>query len=99
MDKLRGILGPWGPKQIVWTVALSALLIPGLIYICGRLFAGPYEGDFGILGLYMVFFRDLASLRGAAWFLLLSPLLFFLAWQLALQSRKLANRGEPGTAD
>lgn len=99
MDKLRGILGPWGPKQILWTLGLSALLVPALIYISGRIFAGPYEGDFGVLGLYAVFFRDLIRLRGTAWFLLLSPLLFFLAWQIALYSRRLGTRGDETVAD
>ena len=59
---------------------LSIVAVPVLVFIAGRLLAGPYEGKFGLLGLMGNIYKDAATGHAGAWFILLSPLLIIALW-------------------
>jgi len=59
---------------------LSIVAVPVLVFIAGRLLAGPYEGKFGLLGLMGNIYKDAATGHPGAWFILLSPLLIIALW-------------------
>ncbi len=61
-------------------LAISALIVPILIYIIGRALTGPYEGTLGLLGLIGDIYGDALTGSPSAWFLLLSPVLAVLVW-------------------
>jgi uncharacterized membrane protein len=61
-------------------VLLSFLTVPVLVYIFGRLLAGPYEGKFGLLGLMGNLFGDALLAKPGAWLILLAPLILVAIW-------------------
>jgi len=68
------------PTGWVLYTLLSLLGVPTLVYVFGRLLAGPYEGKFGLLGLMGNIYG--AALLGSvgAWLVLLAPLLLVGIW-------------------
>lgn len=54
-------------------VALSVLLLPGMIYLVGSRIFGPYSSD-RIADIYVATLGDLMVPRMAAWLLLLTPM-------------------------
>jgi hypothetical protein len=58
----------------------SVLAVPVLVFIAGRLLAGPYEGKFGLLGLMGNIYKDALTGNAGAWFILLAPLLMIAIW-------------------
>ena len=59
---------------------LSVLTVPIVVFVGGRLLAGPYEGKFGLLGLMGNIYGDALLGRGGAWLVLLAPLLLVGLW-------------------
>ena len=60
-------------------LATGAFVLPALIYGCGMLVLGPYEGG-GLLKSYQVVLGGLAHGSVPSWVVLLGP---YLLWQLA----------------
>jgi len=59
---------------------LSILTVPIVVFLGGRLLAGPYEGKFGLLGLMGNIYGDALLGQGGAWLVLLAPLLLLGLW-------------------
>lgn len=60
-------------------LCLGAFVLPALIYGCGVLVLGPYEGG-GLLKTYQVVLGGLAHGSVPSWVVLLGP---YVLWQLA----------------
>ena len=68
------------PTSWMLFTVLSMLAVPVLVFITGRLLAGPYEGKFGLLGLMGNIYRDAIFGNAGAWLVLLAPLLLIAIW-------------------
>ena len=66
-------------KWAIWAL-LSVLLVPVVVFIGGSVLVGPYEGEFGIVGMIGTIYGDAARLKGSAWLVLLAPWLLALTW-------------------
>jgi hypothetical protein len=69
-------------------LAFGLFALPFVVYLVGQRVLGEYEGD-GALALAESIWRDLLSLRLAAWILVLSP---YLLIQLARGVRRIWRR-------
>lgn len=69
-------------RRTTWVLyaLVSVLAVPVLVFIGGRLLAGPYEGKFGLLGLMGNIYKDALTGHPGAWFVLLAPLLLIAIW-------------------
>ena len=72
-------------KKWVIFALLSVFLVPVAVFAGGSLLVGPYEGEFGLLGMMGTIYRDAAQLKGTAWVLLLAPLLLGLIWAACIR--------------
>jgi hypothetical protein len=65
-----------------WAIFLlfSVFLVPVGIFLGGWLLAGPYEGDYGLLGLMATIYADALQGSAVAWVTLTGPVLFVLTW-------------------
>jgi len=72
-------------------VLMSVFLVPFVVFLGGWLLAGPYQGNFGVLGLMSTMYMD--ALRGSisAWVLLTGPVLLVLIWYGCLWLRRVIN--------
>jgi len=59
---------------------VSILAVPVLVFVAGRLLAGPYEGKFGLLGLMGNIYKDAVTGHAGAWFILFAPLMLIAIW-------------------
>lgn len=64
---------------------LSVLMVPVAVFAGGSLLVGPYEGEFGLLGMMGTIYRDAAQIKVTAWVLLLAPLLLGLIWAACIR--------------
>ena len=68
------------PMSWMLFTLLSILTVPVVVFLVGRLLAGPYEGKFGLLGLMGNIYRDAILGNAGAWLILLSPLILIAIW-------------------
>jgi hypothetical protein len=61
-------------------ILLGFVILPVMVYLVGQFIIGDYEGDGGILGLFVAIYRSLGRGELATWILVLSP---YLVVQLA----------------
>jgi len=66
-------------KWIIFTLA-SLILVPALVYLGGSLVVGPYEGEFGLLGMMGNIYGDAAKFRPGALLVLLGPVILVGIW-------------------
>ncbi len=67
-------------KNWIIFALVSLLLVPPLVYMGGSVLVGPYEGEFGMIGMIGTIYADAARLKASAWIVLLAPLLLGLIW-------------------
>ena len=68
------------PTGWILFTLLSILTLPILIFLVGRLLAGPYEGKVGLLGLMGNIYLDAILGKPGAWLILLAPLILIAIW-------------------
>ena len=61
-------------------ILLGFVVLPVMVYLVGQVVIGGYEGDGGLLGLFIAIYRSLGRGELATWVLVLSP---YLVVQLA----------------
>ncbi len=83
-----------GWPSILLALALAGLVIvPVFAFIAGHLLAGPYKGEYGVLGYLGTIYTNLLAGEPAAILLVGSPALVMLTWYLALRLRARLMRG------
>ncbi|MGE0113891.1 MAG: hypothetical protein AB7T07_03240 [Steroidobacteraceae bacterium] len=79
--------------------ALSALLLPGLIYVIGGRLFGAYGSTGGVLSLYRTTLTDVVVPKLTAWIIVFGPalslLLLRLSFHLTRQTPESASQTQP----
>jgi len=78
-------------------IFFGVFVLPALIFGVGVRILGPYPGGAGLGAFYGDFLRNLASMSGRAWFIVLGPFLILTAVRVALfaGARRVAHKGRP----
>jgi hypothetical protein len=74
-------------------LVVGVLVMPCLIFACGRLVLGPYAHG-NLFALWRDFLHGLGAGSQASWFILLGP--YLLLWLLRAARELLHNRAAPG---
>ena len=87
-------------SSVVISLALAGFVIlPVFAYIGGHLIAGPYDGEYGVIGYLISIYRAVPGGERAAIVLVTAPALVVGAWYAALGLRAYLSRlAEPRPA-
>jgi hypothetical protein len=91
-DYYQDQIMPAGTKRWLTGILLCVIAMPLLIYMVGTILVGPYEGEFGLLGLIGSLYGDALTGTPSAWLVLLSPCLLILIWMLSMRIGRLVAR-------
>ena len=81
-------------KWIILVIA-SLFLVPAVVYISGSPIVGPYEGDYGMLGMMRKMYGDAILLKAGAWLVLFSPVLLAGIWYGCFKLQRIIQNRQP----